>query len=294
MELRQLAYVVAVVDHGGFTRAAAEVHVAQPSLSQAVRSLERELGVELFHRVGRGVVLSAAGEALLGPARQALRSVEIARAAVSAVTGLERGHLDLVALPTLAVDPTAALVGAFRAAHPDVIVRLAEPEDVAEVIAMVRDGRCEIGLADIDDPGPELVTEPLVVQQYRVVCPPGVRIGRGDRVTIAQLADIPLVTTPSGTSTRQLLDRAFADAGFEPKVAVETGQREALLPLVLAGAGTALLPVPLALEAAARGATVLRLQPKLTRAVQLVYRSGPLSPAAQAFIVLARSRRSTG
>ena len=135
MELRQLAYVVAVVDHGGFTRAAAEVHVAQPSLSQAVRALERELGVELFHRLGRRVVLSAAGEALLGPARQALRSVEIARAAVSAVTGLERGHLDLVALPTLAVDPTAALVGSFRAAHPDVIVRLAEPDAPGPLVA---------------------------------------------------------------------------------------------------------------------------------------------------------------
>jgi DNA-binding transcriptional LysR family regulator len=294
MDLRQLAYVVAVVDHGGFTRAAGEVHVAQPSLSQAVRALEHELGVELFHRVGRRVVLSAAGEALLEPARQALRSVDVARAAVAAVAGLEGGHLDLVALPTLAVDPTAALVGAFRAAHPDVVVRLAEPEDAVDVIAMVRDGRCEIGLADVADPGPDLVARPLVVQQYRAVCPPGVQIGRDDRVTIVALAGLPLVTTPPGTSTRQVLERAFEDAGLTPRVAVETEQREALLPLVLAGAGTALLPAPLAREAANRGAAVFRLTPGLSRAVRLVHRPGPLSPAANAFLALAASRRDRG
>ena len=69
MDLRQLEYVIAVVDEGGFTRAARSVHVSQPALSQAVRSLERELGVELFNRSGRTVALTSAGEALLGPAR---------------------------------------------------------------------------------------------------------------------------------------------------------------------------------------------------------------------------------
>ena len=88
MDLRQLSYVVAVADHGGFTRAAEAVHVTQPALSQAVRTLEAELGVELFHRTGRSVVLTAAGEALLGPARRALRDAETARAAVAEVAGL--------------------------------------------------------------------------------------------------------------------------------------------------------------------------------------------------------------
>jgi DNA-binding transcriptional LysR family regulator len=287
MDLRQLSYVVAVVDHGGFTRAAAEVHVAQPSLSQAVRVLERELGVELFHRIGRGVVPTPACEALLGPARQALRDIDSARDAVAAVRGLERGHLDLVALPTLAVDPTAAMVGTVRRRHPGVVVRLAEPEDADDVIAMVRDGRCEVGLADVTEPGHDLVLRPLVVQEYRAVAPPGTRLGRRGHVTVAELASLPLVTTPRGTSTRVLLERAFADAGVEPQVAVETQQREALLPLVLDGAGTALVPEPLARQARARGAAVLRLDPDLTRTVQLVHRRGQLSPAARAFVALA-------
>src|SRR4051812_34312071 len=105
MDLRQLEYVVGVVDHGGFTRAATALHVAQPSLSQSVRTLERELGVELFHRVGRRAVLSAAGAAFVDGARQVLRDVATTRAAVAAVAGVEAGALDLVSLPTLTVEP---------------------------------------------------------------------------------------------------------------------------------------------------------------------------------------------
>jgi DNA-binding transcriptional LysR family regulator len=118
---------VAVVDHGGFTKAARALHVAQPSLSQAVRALEVELGTDLFVRGGRRVVLTAAGDALIGPARLALRDARTARDAVAEVAGLRGGRLDALCLPTLAVHPVAGLIGRFRGAHPDVLVRLVEP-----------------------------------------------------------------------------------------------------------------------------------------------------------------------
>src|SRR3954468_15845387 len=105
MDTRRLTMFLAVVDEGTFTKAAGTVYVSQSALSQAIHELEREVGVGLFHRVGRRVVLTAAGEALVEPARQALRDLANARAAVAAVSGLEEGRLDLVALPTLAVTP---------------------------------------------------------------------------------------------------------------------------------------------------------------------------------------------
>src|SRR3954464_14079447 len=98
MELRQVEYAVAVADEGGFTRAATAAHVSQPALSQAVRLLERELGAELFHRLGRTVPPTPAGEAFLVPARQLLRDAANVRSSVAAVAGLRAGHLDLVAL----------------------------------------------------------------------------------------------------------------------------------------------------------------------------------------------------
>src|SRR5215471_14261493 len=173
MDLRKLQLFLAVVDQGGVTRAAEAALVSQPSVSQAVRELERELGTPLFHRVGRGVVLTPAGEALVGPARQALRDVDAAAAAVRAVTGLAAGHLDLCALPTLAVDPVAPLVGAFRTAHPGVTVRLADAEGPPEVAALVSSGDVEIGIT-ADPAGNEGVRAvPLGRQQMVVALPPG-------------------------------------------------------------------------------------------------------------------------
>ncbi len=274
--------------------------MAQPSLSQTIRSLEHELGVELFHRVGRRLVLTAAGEALLGPARQVLRDMETVGASVAQVKGLTAGRLDLVAEPTLATDPVAALIGAFRVAFPGVSVRLAEPENAAELAARVTDGRSEVGLAELPlavaAAGAEgLVRLPLLIQDVLLVRPPGTaspppaRPGTAGGFPIAQLAGAPLITTPIGTSSRALVERALAAAAVTPIVAVETEQREALLPLVLAGAGSALLPGPLAEQALQRGAVVWELIPPLRRTVGLVHRQGTLSPAARAFVDLART-----
>lgn len=105
VDARQLEYFLAVVDHGGFTRAADALHVTQPALSQAVRALERDLGARLFQRAGRGVVLAAAGEALVGPARQVMRALLEARTAVQEVVGLVAGQLNLVVQPARWTSP---------------------------------------------------------------------------------------------------------------------------------------------------------------------------------------------
>ena len=289
MDLRQMEYAVAVVEHGGFTRAAVALYVSQPSLSQGVAKLEAELGTPLFHRVGRRVVLTSAGEAFLEPARQVLRDVRTIRAIVDAVAGLAAGKLDLVALPTLAVEPTARLVAAFRRAHPAVGVQLVEPEDSLELVALVRDGRCELGLTELPTE-PDLVAHDLGSQEILAVGPPGTAMKDGGPLPVAELATMDLIATPPGTSTRRLVDRAFASAQLRPRVVVVTAQREAILPLVLAGAGTTFLPAPLAAEAAARGAVVASLDPPLLRRIGVIRRQGPISPAAEAFVALALTR----
>ena len=288
MDLRQLRAVVAIVDHGGFTRAAAALHVAQPSLSQTVRTLEAELGVELFHRTGRRVTLTAAGEALLEPARRALRDADTAREAAAAVAGLVAGHVDVVALPTLAVVPVAELVGRFRRAHPAVTVRLTEPEDPAALVAMLRDGRSELGFTELPLADDDLETLVLADQRYDAVLPPGSSApdAIAAAIPLQRLADLPLVTTPPGTSTRHLADDAFAGAGLRPTIAVETSHREVIVPLVLAGAGAALLPHELAADAAERGAEAHPVRPAITRRIGVAHRKGSLSPAARAFLEL--------
>src|ERR1700679_557514 len=200
MDERRLRYFLAVVEDGGVTRAARRLHVAQPSLSQALHTLEREVGAELFHRVGRGLRITAAGEALVGPARQALRTFDAARAAVGEVGELVSGTLQVAALATLAVDPLSPLIGGFRREHPGVVVRGREHESAAAVSRLVRAGECERGLAHLPLPQEDLRTVELGEQELLFVLPPQSRAGGA--LAPAALREVPLVVSPPGTSTR--------------------------------------------------------------------------------------------
>jgi DNA-binding transcriptional LysR family regulator len=284
MDLQQMRYALAVVDTGTFTAAARSCLVAQPSLSQSVRNLERELGVELFHRIGRRVVVTAAGHAFADAARLALRAADAVRVEVDAVTGVLAGSLDLVSLPTLALDPITPLVGAFRAEHPQVLVRLAHPDGTDDLVQSVLNGLSEIGITATDLVRRGLVTHRLGRQEIVAVLPPG--SPRRAAITPAAFGRLPLVTNPVGTSTRTLLDSLLDDAAVTPHIAVETDQREAIVPLVPAGAGAALLPRSMAAAAALQGAAVLPFQPRLWRDLVLVHRDATLSPAARAFVEL--------
>jgi LysR family transcriptional regulator, carnitine catabolism transcriptional activator len=288
MELRQLEYVVAVADHGTFTRAARALHVAQPSLSHGVRTLESALGFDVFERLGRSVAPTSAGREVIDAARRVLREMAALGAVAAAAGHLESGTLDLVALPTLAVDPLAALIGAFRVRHPGIVIRVHEPEDDAGLEQSLRSGRAELGFSDLTASAAGFVSVDLFRQEIVAVSPPGT-VGDGTVLAARDLAQLPLVVTPVGTSTRRLLDRALARAGVEPNIAVEINHREAIVPLVLCGAGTTLLPLSAARDAAARGAVVRPVRPVLARRVGVLHRHGRLSPPAAAMVALARA-----
>ena len=294
MDLRQLTYVLAVIDEGGFTAAAKSLGIAQPSLSQSVRGLENELGVELFHRVGRSVVPTSAGEAIVGPARQAVRAADAARSAVAGVVTLQGGRLDLVCLPTLSVDPVAELVGRFRRSAPGVRVRLEEPE-TGSLLEMVQTGASEIGITEVGPRIVDLTATELGRQDFAAVLPPSSTGGDWPKASSAalgidRLAGLPLITTPAGTSTRRLIEDAFGAHGLEPSIAVVSEHREAIVPLVIGGSGMSILPTALAEEARRLGAVVRPITPRIQRRVGIVHRDAPLTPAGRLFVDLALGR----
>ncbi|WP_328609648.1 LysR family transcriptional regulator [Amycolatopsis sp. NBC_00345] len=284
MERRQLEYFLAVVDHGGFTNAARRLHVAQPSLSHAVRALEKQLGGLLFHRLPHGAELTAAGTALVAPARQILRDLRTADAAVREVLGLGGGTLDIASQTTLAVDPLAAMLGRFRTRHPKVRVRVRAPETGSDVLNRVRDGQSEVGLVESGSDTPGLTGVDLAEQEVFAVLPAD--SPRTEALPQSELAELDLVTTPRGTATRWLVDDALRGSGSEPRIVVETEHRAMMVPLVLAGAGAALLPRAMAEDARRQGAVIVPLLPRLVRRGRLVWRAGPLSPAAAEFVAL--------
>lgn len=289
MERRQLEYFLAVVDHGGMTPAAAALHVAQPSLSQAIRQLERDLGAPLFHRLPRGVRLTSAGEALLAPARQVVRDLAIARSSVREVLGMAGGRLDLAMLPALTLEPFAPVLATFRNQFPLVQVTIAQPEEPTAVWDLVRTARAELGFLDqLGDSAGELETEHLLEQELMAVLPPGTAPADDQPIAIGELLRRGLIAGTKGTLVRDLVERWADERDQQVELAIEVGRRETGVHLVVAGAGVSIFPEPLARIAQTLGADLRPLDPRAPRQIALCHRRGPLSPAAQVFAQLTR------
>lgn len=290
VERRQLEYFLAVVDHGSFTAAAGSLYVAQPTLSQAIQALERELGTELFFRLHRGARLTPAGAALTTPARQIVRDMSTARAAVQDVVGLTTGQLDLAVLPALTVHPLASIIGEFRQAAPGVRLFIKQPEQIKTVRELVRSGDCEIGVLDQRaQDNDELKMEVIARQELYAVLPPGTDVGHTRPLSWPDLIEQGLIAGVRGTLVRDLAEQWAAEKGRKLNVAIELDRRETSLHLVLVGAGVAVLPTPLAQTAQLLGANIRPLRQDLPRTISMCWRDGPPSPAAAAFRRLVRS-----
>src|SRR5881227_348302 len=160
MEIHQLRYFVAVANEGSFSRAAAKVRVAQPSLSQQIRKLETEIGQRLFDRLPRSVVLTEAGRCFIDYARQILASVGDARRCVDELKDVVAGKLAVGAIPTIAPYVLPELVGKFQNHYPDVMLEIVE--DVTEGIARrVEAGELDIALVSTCQQTPSLRRGPL-------------------------------------------------------------------------------------------------------------------------------------
>lgn len=285
MDVRQLEYFLAVVDNGGVNRAAAALRVAQPSLSQSLRKLEKDLRTELFHRVGRGLVLAPAGEALVGPARQILRDMDSARQAVREVRDVERGRIDIAALSDISTDPLSVWVANFRVKTPNVSLRVEERDHLADVLELVKSGACELGVTMLPVPrGEGLADEFLISQKFVLLLPPGTESELPETVPLGSMTGIPLVMGERNTTSRDYIEAMLRESGVEPRVAVEVPQRGAVVPMVLSGAGAAIVPLRVALEARQRGAVVREIEPRLERRIGVVHRTGRLTAAASTFL----------
>ena len=291
MDVRQLTYFLGVVETMNFGRAAEQLHIAQPSLSQAIGTLERELGVPLFHRVGRGIVLSDAGAQLIEPARQVVRDLEAARDAARSVRGLQRGRVELIVMPSPGMEPLSTLIRNFTDAHPAMTVTADAAFTPDEVVQAVKAGRSELGLlgaASSPHTG-GLRVLPIEDQPLVLISPPADDAPPQDRgepvppVAREALAGARLIVSRQGSLMRGLVDDVLA-SGVDARIAVEVEHRTSILPLVLAGVGHAVLPSSWTPLAQRSGARVRRIEPAVRLRIALVSRTGSLTPAAQAFV----------
>ncbi|MFJ2770593.1 LysR family transcriptional regulator [Streptomyces sp. NPDC087300] len=283
MDLQQMRYVVAVAETGGFTRAAERCHVVQSALSHQVARLEKELGARLFERTSRRVRLTAAGEAFLPAARQALDAAERARAEVAAASGQIRGRLTVGAIPTVTAVDLPAVLGDFRLRYPQVRISLRAGAS-ERLVEQVRDGTLDAAFLGVP-PGfrPQGVrNRELAHGQHVAVLAPGHPLAARDEVDLGALADELFVDFADGSAARAQSDAAFAAAGLRREVAFEVSGVELMARMVRNGLGIALLPALFAAELHGLHGVPLTNGP--VRVEHLIWSRSSPSPAAAAFL----------
>jgi DNA-binding transcriptional LysR family regulator len=291
MELRQLRYLVALAEERHFTRAAAREHIAQPALSQQIRRLEDEIGLPLVQRTTRRVVITEAGELLVARARRILSEVDAAHSEMEGLRGVQTGHVTVGAMHTMGPVDVALVLAIFYKRHPDVelTVREQSSEELAE---MLRVDELDLAFLSVTEriESHELGLHQLVSEELVVALPREHRLGKRRRVRIAELADDEFISFREGSRLRELLVSAGRQAGFEPRVKLESNESERIRRLVARGLGVAILPRSDAEGPGADVALATLIEPALTRDITLAWRAGRRqAPAAAEFLELARA-----
>ncbi|PPF22070.1 LysR family transcriptional regulator [Rathayibacter sp. AY1A7] len=290
VDLEQLTGFVEVARLGSFTRAAEELHLAQPSLSRRIAALEQDLGSELFHRARSGSTLTPAGELLLPLARRMLADAGSVRRELAELAGLERGRVRFGATPTLCISLVAEVLHAFHSAHPAVELHLAEDGSRSLFDRLAR-GELDLALVTTSTaaaPGAFTVT-PLLVEELVVVSsaaePPLAATGALDLAAVARL---PQIVFNFSYDLRRTTDAAFAAAGLEPDVVLEGAEMDAVLRFAERGLGVAVVPA-MVLQGRP-GLRSIRIEeptlekPTLTRTISLA-RPADLAPTAAARVM---------
>ncbi|SEG89222.1 DNA-binding transcriptional regulator, LysR family [Actinacidiphila yanglinensis] len=294
MQFQQLAYFVAVAEARHFTRAAEAVHVSQPSLSQQIRALEKELGAPLFSRARGNITLTDAGEALLPLALRILADADTARHEVLELAQLRSGRVRLGATPSLCTGLLPEVLRDFHDRHPGIRLFLEEGGSHDLVRGLAR-GALDLALVVLPLPSSspalttvELFQEDLVAVSAVTADPPPAPLH------IADLRGQPLVMFRHGYDLRDLTLAACRAAGFEPTFTVEGGEMDAVLGFVRAGLGIGVVPSMVAARAGAELHVTPLARPGLRRTVALAHRSDVAPPRAarvlQQVILAAASR----
>ncbi|MFE2555316.1 LysR family transcriptional regulator [Streptomyces sp. NPDC059352] len=268
IEARHLRVLRAVAATGSFSAAARELGCTQPAVSQQMKALETSAGTPLLIRTGREMRLTQAGEVLVRHASGILAGLTAAEEEVAAIAGLRAGRVRLVSFPSGSSTLVPTALAALRAAHPGTRVSLVEAEPPRS-IEMLREGDCDVALAFRYGAGQaewdDLVVRPLLADRLVGLVPEGHRLAGAGSVGIAELAEESWIAG-CPRCRRQLVD-VCEEAGFTPRIDFATDDYPAVVGLVGAGLGVAVLPA-LAIESVRpKGARTVTVEPAVEREI---------------------------
>jgi len=270
MDFRQLRAFLTVAETGNVTRAAEVLHVVQPAVTRQLQLLEDDIGAPLFERARHGMVLTEAGQALVGYAQRAMLELERARAEISGNANSVGGLVTLGALPSTCGVLSSPLVSAMREAHPGIRLRITTGY-AGTLQQWVESGEVDVALIYGTARSPAIQTKALIEEALWIVAPPAVKLRKGKPVPLASLAGKPLILPSAPHGIRTLVDHACAVSNVELTLSVETNAMSVQKDLVLGGHGLTILP-PIAVADDVRRKRLSAApidKPKITRTIEL-------------------------
>jgi LysR family cyn operon transcriptional activator len=283
MLVRQAHCLLAVAEHGSFTRAAAALHISQPALSQQIIHLEEQLGAQLFDRSGKVIKPTDAGRTYIEHVRRALREVDAGRRAMQDIENVGGGSLRVGFLPLFTTHLVGPLMQDFYRRHPTVLVSIDILAQAALETALVED-RLDIGLAFSEVKEDELDVLRLHEDELCLIVAEGHPKFSRKTVKVAELQGFDLALLTQAFITRAPIDRYFAANGVRPRVAIEANSADSIIAVVRGGAIATVMPADSARYVP--GLKAIPLRPSVgTRTLSILQRRGAYrSAAARALI----------
>lgn len=287
LEIRRIQYVVRVAEEKSFSRAAQKLHIAQPSLSQQIAKLEKELGVILFQRSPAEVTLTRAGEVFYQSAVEILDRVEQLKKEMYDVARLKKGKLNIGSMSMTGAHLLPLALPAFRQQYEGIEITLIE-DSTGKLEEMTAKGQLDISLLSLPIAHTSLAYEPLLEEEIFLAVPPNHPLATKDSVKVNSLADESFIMIKQGLGFHDLSRDICLQAGFEPRIVFESSNIETIQSLVCAGMGVAFVPrmVMRSSQKDDFAPVYVRLtDPAPRRTIVIAYREQSyLSQAAHAFI----------
>jgi DNA-binding transcriptional LysR family regulator len=289
MEFRQLQYAIQIAAEKNFSRAAEKLHIAQPSLSQQLSKLEKELGVLLFHRNTNSVELTHAGALFVEKAQKIVDMVGEIRQEMDDISQLRKGRLIIGSMPITGAHMLPLVLPVFRERYPEIEIVLVE-ETSANLTQLTAEGRTDLSVLSLPLQEHALEYELLAEEEIRLAVPPrhpsAHMMIEGGTVDLAQFRDEPFIVLKKGQGLRQTAIDFCLDAGFSPRIVFESSNIETVQSLVAAGMGVAFVPSMVERgKWSEHSPAYLSIRSRPTRTIVIARRKGRyVSKAAEAFI----------
>lgn len=284
----QLSIFIQVAERRSFTAAALNLGITQSAVSHAIKSLEKSLQVALFQRTKSAVELSQIGEQLLLRAREVVSLYEAMRQDAAAARGLKMGTLRIGSFgPTASMQLLPVLMSAFTQAYPGIVVHIDEGPDQA-VLQWLQERRIDIGFVTL--PQESYETLELISDQMVAVVHPQHALAQYEAIALEQLCEDPFILTEAGSAS--IVQGLFAKRGLVPNIRYRSAQVISTLAYVSRNEGVTIMAERALPPSVTQGEYCVRpLCPTQPRQVGLAFRTGALTPAAEAFITLSRKIR---